>query len=458
MTSVNSSQLFKLAQKYIPSGVNSPVRAFRAVGGQPVFIRRGKGPFIWDEEGNRYLDFCASWGSLILGHAPRGLIQTLRREIANGTSFGAASRKEIELARSIHSFFPSMEKIRLVSSGTEAVMSAIRLARGFTGRKKILKIDGGYHGHVDSLLVKAGSGGATFGLPDSAGVPAELARLTLSIPFNDFKALERIFKKEGSQIAAFILEPVPANMGVVLPQKGYLELARQLTKRYESLLVLDEVITGFRVARGGAQEYYKIRPDLTCLGKILGGGLPIAAFGGRREIMDQLAPSGPVYQAGTLSGNPVAVTAALWMLEHLDVGAPLVGARNSINNRREILERAGTRPAPTVKKSNPVLLLNNRVEKFYDGLRNFIRENNLSVQLNSIASMFTLFFAPEPVTDYVTAKKSDTKRFARFFHFCLKHGLYLAPSQFEANFISTVHQDIDLAKARSIFQKGLIQK
>lgn len=443
----SSKNLFTLAQKFIPSGVNSPVRAFCAVGGNPLFIRRGKGPFIWDEQGNRYLDFCASWGPLIFGHAPLGLIQTLRREIANGTSFGAATRKEIELAQKIHSFFPSIEKVRLVSSGTEAVMSAIRLARGFTGRKKILKIDGGYHGHVDSLLVKTGSGGTTFGIPNSAGIPKELARLTISIPFNDFKALASIFKKEGKQIAAFILEPVPANMGVVLPQKGYLELARRLTRRYESLLIFDEVITGFRVARGGAQEFFGIKPDMTCLGKILGGGLPIAAFGGQSEIMNQLAPAGPVYQAGTLSGNPVAVTAALWMLENLSLRA----LKGRSNLGHEIASSA-FRPSRNDRKG----ALNRRSALFFERFHRFIEKNDLPVQLNAIASMFTLFFTPSPVTDYASAKKSDTKRFARFFHFCLKNRLYLAPSQFEANFISTAHTPLHLEEGLSTFKKALL--
>ncbi len=441
----SSKNLFTLAKKFIPSGVNSPVRAFRAVGGNPLFIRRGKGAFIWDEEGRCYLDFCASWGPLIFGHAPEGLVNILRRELANGTSFGASTRKEVELAQKIYSFFPSMEKVRLVSSGTEAVMSAVRLARGFTGRKKILKIDGGYHGHVDSLLVKAGSGGATFGIPDSAGIPEELARLTLSIPFNDFRALERVFKKEGRQIAAFILEPIPANMGVILPQKDYLELARQMTKRYGALLIFDEVITGFRVSKGGAQEYFKVKPDLTCLGKILGGGLPIAAFGGRREIMDQLAPAGPVYQAGTLSGNPLAVTAALWMLDRLQAS----GSRLQAPDHKMHTSSSG--PCSVLGT------LNSRSEIFFNKLRHFICENEMPVQLNSVASMFTLFFTPDSVTDYVAAKKSNTKRFAKFFHNCLEYGIYLAPSQFEANFISTVHNDSHLERALSVLKKGFIQ-
>ncbi|HXV28418.1 MAG TPA: glutamate-1-semialdehyde 2,1-aminomutase [bacterium] len=447
----SKANLFSLAKKFIPSGVNSPVRAFGAVGGRPVFIRKGKGPFIWDEEGRRYLDFCASWGPLIFGHAPQGLIRTLQREIVNGTSFGAVTRKEIELSQKIHSCFPSIEKVRLVSSGTEAVMSAIRLARGFTGRKKILKIDGGYHGHADSLLVKAGSGGATFGIPNSAGVPEELARLTLSIPFNDFQALEKIFKKEGKQIAAFILEPVPANMGVVLPEKGYLELSRQLTRRFGSVLIFDEVITGFRVARGGAQQHFKIKPDLTCLGKILGGGLPIAAFGGRREIMDRLAPAGPVYQAGTLSGNPVAVTAALWMLERLSFPRKRESNGSPIKAFGDDSKEIFRGNLPNSELDN----LNRLAEIFFRKLRHFILDHGLPFQLNSIASMFTLFFTPEPVTDYASAKKSNTKRFARFFHFCLRNGIYLAPSQFEANFISTVHTESHLEKALKMIQKAV---
>ena len=424
---MKSSALYRLARQYIPSGVNSPVRAFRAVGGNPVFIQKGKGPWIWDEAGRRYLDFCCSWGPLLFGHAPAGLIQTVRREIRKGTSFGAATRKEVELAKLIHSFFPSMEKLRLVSSGTEAVMSAIRLARGFTGRKKILKIDGGYHGHADSLLVKAGSGGVTFGIPDSAGIPEELARLTLTVPFNDSERLKRVFETEGSRIAAFILEPVPANMGVVLPAPGYLEEARILTARSGALLLFDEVITGFRVAPGGAQEYYKVKPDLTCLGKILGGGFPLAAFGGRAKIMDHLAPEGPVYQAGTLSGNPAAVSAALWMLG-------------------EVAGRKG---------KNEIASLNARAKKFVGGLQKILLRHSLPWQVNSMASMFTLFFSVKPVTDYVSAKQSDTKVFARYFQACLKEGIYLAPSQFEADFISTAHSEKDLERALTIFEKAL---
>lgn len=424
---LKSAALFKLAQGYLPGGVNSPVRAFKGVGGTPVFACRGKGPLIWDENGKAYIDYCGSWGALFFGHAPAPLIQTLQREIPKGTSFGMPTAKEVLLARAIHAFYPAIEKVRLVSSGTEAVMSAVRLARGFTGRDKILKIEGGYHGHVDSLLVKAGSGGATFGIPDSAGIPADLARHTLTVPFNDFDALENIFRKQGREMAALILEPVPANMGVVFPCEGYLEKARELTRRYGALLIFDEVITGFRISKGGAQEYYEIKPDLTCLGKILGGGLPLAAFGGRKEIMECLAPEGPVYQAGTLSGNPVATTAALWMMNEF--------------------------AKPAFEKTQKAL--DERAFHFYHEISAYIRKQKLPVQLNAVASMFTLFFSPGPVTGYASAKKSDTKCYARFFHACLKSGVYLAPSQFEANFISTAHSEKHLETTLTVFRRAL---
>lgn len=416
--------LFQEAKKHIPSGVNSPVRAFRAVGGTPVFFERGKGAFIYDVEGKRYLDFCLSWGPLIFGHAPQGLVRTLQKEIQKGTSFGAPTAKEVKLAQLIKKAFPSIEKVRLVSSGTEAVMSAIRLARGVTGRKKILKIEGGYHGHADSLLVKAGSGGATFGKPDSKGIPEELAKLTLTIPFNDPDRLTEIFRKEGKNIAAFILEPVPANMGVVLPELGYLELARKLTRQYGVLLIFDEVITGFRIAFGGAQEKFSVGADLTCLGKILGGGLPIAAFGGKKEFMDELAPGGGVYQAGTLSGNPLATMAGIWMIKSL--------ARKSFYSN-----------------------LDKRSQKFYQEIKARIRRCHWPVQLNTLGSMFTLFFTKNPVTGYRSAKTSDTTRFARFFHGVLKEGIYLAPSQFEANFISGAHSGRNLHRTAEIFESVL---
>ncbi len=416
-------KLYKRAKLVIPGGVNSPVRAFKAVGGDPVFAAKGKGAYFQDEAGKKFLDFCCSWGALLFGHAPSGLVSAISKTASNGMSFGIATRREVELAEKIRGIYPSMQKMRLTSSGTEAVMSAVRLARGYTGREKILKLDGGYHGHVDSLLVKAGSGAATFGLPDSAGIPKDLAAKTLSIPFNDTAALEKIFKKHGRDIAAFILEPVPANMGVVLPRLDYLKTARAITKKYKSLLIFDEVITGFRVSAGGAQEFFGVDPDLTVLGKILGGGMPLACFGGKSEIMDRLAPIGPVYQAGTLSGNPVAVSAALWVLERL--------------------------------QSLEMKIFTKRVQEFRRRLHSEVMRRDLPVQMNGLGSMFTLFFTRTPVFDYASAKNSDTRLYARFFHACLAKGLYLAPSQFEANFVSTSHSTHDLNKALEVFLRFL---
>lgn len=418
--------LYKKALGLIPGGVNSPVRAFKAVGGNPVFAKKGKGAYFWDESGKKYLDFCNSWGALLFGHAPEKLVREISKTAAEGMSFGIATRREVELAEEIQKLYPSMQKMRMTSSGTEAVMSAVRLARGFTGREKIVKIDGGYHGHVDSLLVKAGSGGATFGVPDSAGIPKELAKQTLTVPFNDFSALEKIFQKHGKEIATFILEPVPANMGVVLPKMNYLKIAREITKKYGSLLIFDEVITGFRVSPGGAQEFFGVTPDLTVLGKILGGGMPLACFGGRREIMDCLAPLGPVYQAGTLSGNPVAVSAALWVLKE-------------------------------ISKSADMKLFGMRAQNFRRRLYNEITRKNFPVQMNAAGSMWTLFFSKEPVTDYASAKKSDTQKFGLFFRACLEKGIYLAPSQFEANFLSTVQSEGDFEKGLSVLT-GSISK
>lgn len=421
---MRSNLLFEEAKRHIPSGVSSPVRAFRAVGGTPLFMERGSGPYVYDADGKRYLDFCLSWGPLIFGHAPEGLLAVLRKKVISGTSFGAPTKNEVELAKLIKKAFPSIEKVRLVCSGTEAVMSALRLARGVTGRKKILKIEGGYHGHADSLLVKTGSGGATFGRPDSKGIPEELAKLTLSIPFNNTETLHRIFRREGKNLAAFILEPVPANMGVVLPRPGYLEESREITRRYGTQLIFDEVITGFRINFGGAQERFGIRADLTCLGKILGGGLPLAAFGGKAELMDELAPQGGVYQAGTLSGNLLATTAGLWMLGEL--------SSKKIYNDLEI-----------------------KANEFYEGLRDRIRYYNWPLKLNAVGSVFTLFFTPKPVIDFESAKASDTRRFARFFHDVLQEGIYLAPSQFEANFLSTEHSAKHLNRTLHIFERVL---
>ncbi len=411
-----SRKYFKYAKKLIPGGVNSPVRAFRAVGGTPIFVAQGKGAYFWDVDGKRYLDFCMSWGPLIFGHADPGIVGAIRRQVKFGTSYGAPTQNEVELASLIQNAFPSMERARLVSSGTEAVMSAVRLARGATGRKKIVKIDGGYHGHVDSLLIQAGSGALTFGIPDSPGVPDELAKLTFSVPYNDIGALERLFRKEGRRVACFILEPVPANMGVVLPAKDYLEKVRALTKKYGVLLIFDEVITGFRIAFGGAQEMYGVRPDLTCLGKVLGGGLPIGAFGGRRDLLNHLAPDGEVYQAGTLAGNPLATAAGMETLKRLQ--------------NKKVYRALG-------RKS----------ERFFRVLETRIRKKSLPVTLNRIGSCFTLFFTKGPVNDFKSAERADTKKYARFFHALLRRGIYFAPSQFEANFISTAHSPSNLKQA-----------
>ena len=419
-----SRQLFLKALTHIPGGVNSPVRAFRAVGGTPRFIRKGKGAFVWDIDGNRYLDFVGSWGPLILGHADLAVTRAVQSAAACGTSFGAPTEHEVELAELIKSAFPSIEKVRLVSSGTEAVMSAVRLARGVTGRNKVLKCDGCYHGHVDSLLVGAGSGMATLGVAESPGIPDALARLTISIPYNDLQALERVFLRHGRDIACFILEPVAANMGVVLPKPGYLKEVRALTKRHGALLIFDEVITGFRIAFGGAQEYFGVQADLTCLGKILGGGLPIGAFGGSRRLMDHLAPDGKVYQAGTLSGNPLATCAGIETLMKL-------------------------------KKKGFYKKLNSESGRFYEMVDTAIRKHSVPAILNRIGSCFTLFFAPGAVTDFRLAKRSDVKRYANYFHRLLHEGIYTAPSQFEANFISAAHSRKELTRAGKIISKFL---
>ncbi len=423
---MKNKKLFEAAKKVIPGGVNSPVRAFKAVGGSPVFIKRAKGPYLYGEDGKKYLDFIGSWGPMFFGHTPDGLIRAISKKIKDGTSFGAPTKEETRLAEAICDFFPSVEKVRITNSGTEAVMSAIRLARGFTGRPRILKIDGGYHGHVDSLLIQAGSGATTFGVPDSKGIPAGVSQLSLSVPYNDVKALERVFKSVGKEIAAFILEPVPGNMGTVLPHENYLEAARKITQKYGALLIFDEVMTGFRITDGGAQKFYGVRPDLTCLGKIVGGGMPLAAFGGRAKIMDFLAPLGPVYQAGTLAGNPAAVSAALWMLNE-------------------------------IKIKKPHAALHVRCAKFYSQLHEFIRAKKIPVTLNHVGSMWTLFFTKDPVTDYASAKKSDTKAYARFFNRCLHGGVYLAPAQFEANFISTSHAERHLENAFKVIKKALLE-
>lgn len=408
LDTTNSERLFSRAQQLIPGGVNSPVRAFRAVGRSPLFIREAAGAHITDADGNRYIDYVGSWGPMILGHAHPAVIEAIREAAGRGTSYGAPTELEIELASEISSAFPSIERVRLTSSGTEAAMSAIRLARGFTRRDRIVKFEGCYHGHSDSLLVKAGSGLATFGTPDSAGVPADFARNTMVVAFNDEAALEKIFEEQGSEIACVIIEPIAGNMGCVAPRAGYLEAVREVTSRHGALLIFDEVITGFRVAYGGAQELYQVKPDLTCLGKIIGGGLPVGAFGGRADVMDRLAPLGPVYQAGTLSGNPLAVTAGLAILKLL-------------------------------KDSNPYEELERRSARLEQGLRSAAAEASIASTINRVGSMLTAFFTEGPVTDWPSAKKSNTDQYARFFRAMLEEGIYLAPSQFECAFVSLAH-------------------
>ena len=419
-----SQALFSEARRYIPGGVNSPVRAFRGVGGEPFFVERAEGAHIWDVDGNRYIDYVGTWGPAILGHAPKVIQQAIAEAALKGVSFGIPNPLEVEMARTITTWVPSIEKVRMVNSGTEATMSAIRLARGFTGRDKIVKFEGCYHGHVDSLLVKAGSGALTHGQPDSAGVPAALAQLTLTLPFNDPEALRALFLKEGPSIAAVIVEPVPANAGLYLPRPGYLELMRELCTAHDSLLIFDEVMTGFRLARGGYQERCGITPDLTALGKIIGGGLPVGAFGGRREIMDQLSPDGPVYQAGTLSGNPLAMAAGLAQLHELER-----------LNAWDKLEELGA--------------------EFEAGVRSALRKAGRDYRFQRIGSMFCLYFTSGEVWNLADAQQSDRAGFAQYFHQCRQNGVYFAPSQFEAGFLSLAHSSGDLEQTAAVAAAAL---
>jgi len=421
----DSKSLFEAAGRVIPGGVNSPVRAFRGVGGEPFFVAHGKGARIWDVDGRSYLDFLGSWGPLILGHAAAPVVAAITEAAARGTSYGAPTGLEVEMAEAITRAFPSIELVRLVSSGTEAAMSAIRLARGATGRPYLVQFDGCYHGHADSLLVKAGSGGATFSIPDSAGVPGPLAQLTLTAPFNDLDAVRALFRERGREIAAVIVEPVAGNMGVVPPRPGFLEGLREITLAHESVLIFDEVITGFRIAYGGAQELYGVRADLTCLGKVIGGGLPVGAYGGSRRLMSHVAPLGAVYQAGTLSGNPLAVAAGL---------ATLAELRKPDTYRR--LEALGS-----------------ELER---GLKTGADQARVPLTVNRVGSMLTGFFCRDPVTDYASAKSADTKRYARYFHQMLARGVFLAPSQFEAAFVSLAHTDADIAFAGRAAAQALI--
>ncbi len=422
----NSARLFAEAQRVIPGGVNSPVRAFKSVGGDPLFMQRGDGPYIFDVDGNRYIDHVMSWGPLIFGHAPPRIIRAVTDAAQRGTSFGASTEAEVRLAQKIVAAVPSVEKVRLVNSGTEAVMSAVRLARGFTKRDKIIKFEGNYHGHSDGFLAKAGSGLTTFDLPDSAGVPANLTRDTLTLPYNDADALREAMRAHPGEIACVMLEPVAGNMGVVLPRADFLHALRELTAQDGALLLFDEVITGFRLAYGGAQERFGITPDLTALGKIIGGGLPLAAYGGRADIMDTVAPVGPVYQAGTLSGNPLAVAAGLEQLTMLDEQKDTLYA--DLDRRMEMLAQTAGETAA---------------------------RRGIPHRINQTGSMMTLFFTDANVVDFASAKTSDTARYAAFFRALLARGVYFAPSQFEAAFLSTAHTDALLEETAQAVSEAL---
>lgn len=408
-----SEQLFQQAQRYLPGGVDSPVRAFKAVGGTPLFIKGGQGSRLYDEDGNEFIDYVCSWGPLILGHSPPRVVRATRKAVERGSSFGAPTELETTLARMVCEAVPSIEMVRFVSSGTEAAMSAIRLARAFTGRNKVVKFAGGYHGHSDGLLAKAGSGMATLSIPSSPGVPASLTSDTLVAAYNNLEEVEQLFTSFAPEIAAIIVEPIAGNMGVVPPRPGFLERLRSLTRESGALLIFDEVITGFRVAYGGAQELYNISPDLTCLGKIIGGGLPVGAYGGRKDIMEMVAPSGKVYQAGTLAGNPVAMTAGIETISVLReprIYEKLEGKSSLLE--RGIIEAAGAA--------------------------------GVNIQLPRVGSMFAIFFTEGAVTDYETAARADTELYAKFFHLMLSQGIYLPPSQFEAAFVSLAHTEKDI--------------
>lgn len=407
----NSEALFEKAKAFIPGGVNSPVRAFRAVGGNPVFMKSAKGAWLYDEDGNSYIDLINSWGPMILGHAHPLVEEAVQAALRGSSSFGAPTAREVEMAELICSIVPSVDRVRMVNSGTEATMSAIRLARGYTSRDKIIKMEGCYHGHGDSFLIAAGSGALTFGSPDSPGVTKGTAADTLVAPFNDADAVSRLIDNNPGQIAAIILEPVVGNMGCVLPRPGYLQALRTLCDKHGIVLILDEVMTGFRLALGGAQELFDVKPDMTTMGKIIGGGLPVGAYGGRREIMEAVSPLGPVYQAGTLSGNPLAMAAGLAMISYL--------------------------------KTHPEIYpkINNTTSQIVEGLKKQIAEKGLPCTVNQVGSMFTLFFTKTPVVDFATATTSDTAAFARYFNAMLQQGIYMAPSQYEAMFISAAIED-----------------
>ena len=421
---MTNSSLFAEAKRFIPGGVNSPVRAFRNVGGEPFFVSRAKGSHLWDIEGRELIDYVGTWGPAILGHAPDVVVEAVREAAMAGLSFGIPNPLEVEIARLICTWVPSVEKVRMVNSGTEATMSCIRLARGFTGRKLIVKFEGCYHGHVDSLLVKAGSGALTHGAPDSAGIPPELAQLTIAIPFNDPERLAETFQTFGPEIAGVIVEAVPANAGLFLPRPGFYEELRRLCDQHNTLLIFDEVMTGFRVAKGGYQELAKIKPDLTAMGKVIGGGLPVGAFGGRSEIMNLLSPDGPVYQAGTLSGNPLAMAAGLAQLRELE----------RVDGWGQ-LEQIG--------------------QQLENGVRSVLRQLGRNYQFHRLGSMFCLFFTEKPVWGFADALKSDLNAFRKFFHCCLQRGVYFAPSQFETGFLCLMHSAGDVDKTTEVVDRCL---
>ena len=447
-----SEQLFAEALRYIPGGVNSPVRAFRAVGGQPFFVRKARGPRVWDVDGKAYIDYVCTWGPAILGHAHPKIVKALQQAAENGISFGIPNPLEVTMARLLCSAVASMQKVRLCNSGTEACMSAIRLARGFTGRDKIIKFDGCYHGHADSLLVKAGSGGLTFGHPDSAGVPAAFTQHTIVLPFNHTDALKAAFDANQGQIAGIIVEPVPGNAGLYLPKPGYLEYLRKITAENGALLIFDEVMTGFRLAWGGAQKRFGITPDLTCLGKIIGGGLPVGAFGGRADIMDCLAPLGPVYQAGTLSGNPLAMAAGIAALEELSSSRREEAhfKKPEIRSPNPGIDQSLLTSAATAD-TNAYARLEQLGAQLEAGMKDAARSAKGAVQFNRCGSMFCAYFTDRPVHNLADAMHSDRERFKKFFHGMLAEGIYLAPSQFEAGFISIAHtvEDIESTVKRA---------
>ncbi len=425
MNTKTSDELFLRAQQLIPGGVNSPVRAFKSVGRNPVFIKKAQGSKLWDVDGNEYIDYVGSWGPMILGHAHPMLLEAIQSASLDGTSFGAATEREVEMAELLCSVMPSLEMVRMVNSGTEATMSAIRLARAYTGKVKIVKFEGCYHGHADSFLIKAGSGAMTLGVPDSPGVPEATASATLTARYNDLFSVEELFAKHPEQIAAIIVEPVVGNMGCIVPEEGFLDGLRRICNQHKALLILDEVMTGFRVALGGAQHLYSVTPDLTTLGKIIGGGLPVGAYGGKREIMQMVAPSGPMYQAGTLSGNPLAMAAGISML--------------------------------TILKNDPTIYdtLEQRAQHLSQGLADIGKRLSIPMTQNRVGSMFTLFFTSEKVKDYESAKTSDTALFGKYFNAMLERGIYLAPSQFEAAFMSAAHLEQDIEKTLSAAESSL---